>query len=139
MRIRKAKPTDKEKILILVKKFYGKSSPRSVRIWQNNYKNMSKWTYVAEARNKILGYISHEFKDNLFYIADLYVLSKFRRKGIGTILLKKANDLWKKSNKKLMIVNNRKRDKGAFNFYTKFGFEVWKEKSKKSLILRKCK
>jgi len=140
IKIRKAKPKDKEKILLLVKKFYSKSAPKSVNYWQNNYKDIIKnieLTYIIKTAGIIKAYISCKINKNSLHIEDLYVLPKFRRKGIASKLLKKIESECKKLNKKYLTVNNRKKDRAAFNFYSKNGFSMIKRKQAKSLKLIK--
>ena len=137
MKVRKATLTDKKQILILVRKFYGKSSPINVEGWKKKYKKLIKLTYVVEINRKIIAYILPVNAKKSLYICDLYVLPRFRRKGIATKLLIYSEKLKKKLKKKHLIVTNRKRDRHAYKLYTKFGFRIKELKNKNSWIMIK--
>lgn len=137
MEIRKAKLEDRKQILKLVKKFYSRNSPQTVKEWKRGYKKLIKLTFVAEIRRKIVGYVACSFERDAIYVGDLYVLPKYRRKDVATSLLKKIEKVRKKLKKKYLRADIRKKDKPALAFYKKFSFKIWKPKSKSSLKLRK--
>lgn len=135
MKIRKAKLEDKEEIMKLVRNLYSKSAPKIVKKWKRGYNKLIKITLVAEVNKKVIAFLSFIIHKNDIYIEDVYVLPKYRRKGIATKLLKKIDYIRKKLKKKYLMVNNRKKDKNAFRLYKKFGFQIYS--NKKSLKLRK--
>ena len=90
---------------------------------------------MAEINKEIVAYIYYSVRKNSVYIADLYVLQKYRRNGLATKLIKKVENLKKKLKKKHLTVNNRKKDKPAFKLYKNLGFKIYS--NKESLKLRK--
>jgi len=137
MEVRKAKLEDKKQFLKLVRYLYAKSAPKSYGEWKKQYENMFKTALIAETNKKIIAFITFVPQKDSIYICDLYVLPKYRKKGIAISFLKKVDKIRKNFRKKYLKVNNRKGDKSAFKLYTKFGFEILKPKSKSSLKLRK--
>ena len=137
MKIRKAKLEDKEQFLKLVRYLYAKSAPKNYREWKKQYRNMFKIALIAEVNKKIIAFITFVPQKDSIYICDLYILPKYRKKGIALSFLKKVDKIRKNLGKKYLKVSNRKKDKSAFKLYTKFGFKIWKPKSKNSLRLRK--
>lgn len=135
MKIRKAKLEDKEEIMKLVRNLYLKSAPKIVKKWERDYNKLIKITLVAEVNKKVIAFLSFIIHKNDIYIEDVYVLPKYRKKGMATKLLKKIDYLRKKLKKKYLMVNNRKKDKNAFRLYKKFGFQIYSNKN--SLKLRK--
>ena len=137
MKIRKVKKEDKKEILRLVGFLYGKSSPKTVNEWQKNYRRKSHLTFITESRKKVVAYIAMNKEANAIYIEDLYVLPKYRKKGIARKLIWTAEKVRKNLKKMYLIVDVRKKDKPAVALYSKLGFKFWKPKSKTSMKLRK--
>ena len=137
MKICQAKLHDKKEVLKLVKNLYGKSSLKSVKEWEQNYKKLINSTFVFKKDGKIIAYISYEIRKDFVYIRDLYVLPKFRKQKIATKLTNKINQIKKRLGKKWLRVDVRKKDKPALRLYSKIGFEIWKPKNKDSLKLRR--
>ena len=137
MNIRQARLNDEKEVLRLVKNIYGKSSPKSVKNWERNYKRFIRLTFVFEKNKKIAGYIYYGAEKNALYIGDLYVLPKFRNQKIATKLIAKIDKIKKRLKKKYLRVDARKKDRPAMNLYNKLGFKVWKLKNKNSLKLRR--
>ena len=135
MKIRKANLKDKKQFLKLVRYLYAKSSPKNYREWKRQYEDMFKIALISEANKKIIAFITFVLQKDSIYICDLYVLPKYRKKGVATSLLKKVDKIRKNLGKKYLKVNNRKKDMSAFKLYTKFGFKITNEK--KSIKLRK--
>lgn len=50
--------------------------------------NTKRYDYIAEENNKIIGYVSGVTNHKWFYLSDLWVRDDFRRKGLGTKLLR---------------------------------------------------
>ena len=96
MIVRKAEERDKEQILKLVNRLYGRSSPQSISKWQNNYCGLKDLTYIVKKDGTIIAYIAFGFKKKALYIGDLYVLPKYRRGGIASKLVEHAIEMQKK-------------------------------------------
>jgi len=133
--IRKAGLADKEEIIKLAKKFYNKSAPEEVKKWGKNYEKRYNLTLVAEINKKIIAYIAFEIEKNALYIGDVYVLPNYRKKGVGTALIKKTEKIRRLINKKYLRVDAREKDKTALKFYKKMRFKFWKNKGKNSVKL----
>ncbi len=134
MKIRKAELKDKEQIIGLVKRFYSRSSPKTVEAWNKVYEKIIKLTFIAETNKKIIGFIACSTKQNSIYIDDLYVLKKYRGKGVATSLIRFINSIRKKLKKKYIIGNVRKKDRPAIKFYENIGFKIYETKDKKLRI-----
>ena len=137
VKIRKAEIEDKEQILKLVKRLYSRSAPKNVEAWKKYYGKLKNQALIAEVNKKIIAYLAYIPYRDALYIADLYVTSKYRRKGIATKLIKTVEKIKKKLKKSYLKVNVRKKDLRARKFYIKLGFKNYKPKFKKSLKLKK--
>lgn len=133
MKIRKATLKDRKQVLELVQKFYGKSAQKNVREWKKRYEELIKITLVSEEKKKIIGYIVFICRKSSIYICDIYVLKKYRRKKVGSIFIKKIDNIRKKLRKKYIKGNVRKKDSYAISFYKKNGFKILKTKNEKRL------
>ena len=98
--------------------------------------------YVAEARGHVVGYIMVSVKknpniyaiDKEAYIGDLFVKSNFRRKGVGTLLLKET-EKWAKHKKLLQLsLNTNVKNYLAQKAYSKFGFDELNVKMVKLVV-----
>src|SRR3989344_202134 len=113
--IRRFKNSDAKKVYNLIKendlkisiKFYPKKVVMA-RLKKQNPENILKKSlericFVAEEKNKIIGYISLSGNE----VKKLFVLPKYHKKGIGRKLLKIIEDVAKKKNiKKLVLYSN---------------------------------
>ena len=134
MKIRRATLKDKGQIIKLVKKFYSRSSPKTVKAWEKAYEKMIKLLFVAEINKKIVGFIAYSTKQNSIYIEDLYVSKKCRGKGVATSLIKFIDNIRKKLKKGYITGNVRRKDKPAIRFYKKTGFKIYETKNKRLRI-----
>lgn len=134
IKIRKPYLEDKESILKLVKRFYGKSAPKCVSLWKRSYKKLIETTLIAGINKKIIGFVNYAKQKNSLCIHDLYVSPKYRRKGVATSFFKKIEKIKKQLGKKHLRVNNRKKDRAAFKLYTKLRFKIEKNKRSRRLI-----
>ncbi|MEK6895657.1 MAG: GNAT family N-acetyltransferase [Nanoarchaeota archaeon] len=135
MKIRQAKFEDKIEFLKLVRGLYGRGSPQSVKEWEKNYESMMCDAAVAEEENKIVGYIAFWIQEDGVYISDLYVLPKFRRKGIAGKLLQTAENFSEKVSRDLRV-DARKKDYPAQKLYYKHQFKYLEDKNSMKLIKR---
>ncbi len=86
-------------------------------------------TIICEKNNEILGYGTLCGT----YISDLYVYPTMQRKGIGTKILSKLEEIAKESGKnqiKLIAV------RGSETFYQKQGYEIFKDSSGDSIAAK---
>ncbi|PIU75804.1 hypothetical protein COS75_02380 [Candidatus Pacearchaeota archaeon CG06_land_8_20_14_3_00_35_12] len=122
MKIRKAIEKDKEQILKLVGNLY-RAAPSEVEGWRRNWLRRMKFTFVAEDKENIVGYISNTITRDSLLIGDLYVSPALRKKGIATKLFRLTEKLKSRLRKKFLRVDVRKKDAPARKFYSKSGFK----------------
>jgi len=103
-------------------------SEEIIRIWSARTKaeryrtsanKCKRW--VAIENNKIIGFCDHDFECE---IGGLYVHKNHGGKGVGSRLLKKAEDSLKKQGCKKILIRSTITAK---NFYKKNGYKVMKE------------
>jgi ribosomal protein S18 acetylase RimI-like enzyme len=85
---------------------------------------------VAEKNNKIIGYLLAEIRDRLpfqtlkktGFIFDIVVAEKERCKGIGTLLLNRSFEFFKKKKISTVMLSVSEKNSGAIKFYEKHKF-----------------
>ena len=83
---------------------------------------------VAKKNDRILGAVCYRSVNKReLKLSRLAVLSRYRRKGIGSLLIKKVTDIARRNDHKIISLDVAE-EKGLVPFYKKFGFKV---KSKK--------
>ena len=92
--------------------------------------------YFVKFKNRIVGIFVFREKNDALYISSLAVAPKYRRLGIGTHILKYAEKVAKRMQKKWLELSVSKVNTSALQLYKKNGFSIKKEK-KWSFILRK--
>jgi len=82
--------------------------------------------FAAELEGKQVGWIELGFQkwNNRMRIWELLVEERFRRKGIGTLLVDHAVKLSKKRKARMLVVETQSCNIPAINFYLKNGFEL---------------
>lgn len=113
--IRKFELSDLKRVLEIEKTAFPKS-PYSKSTFLHYYKNLRDNFLVHISKNKITGYIIFYSDGHIISIA---VDKEYRRKGIGTQLVKEAIC---SSKHKHALVEVRKGNINAINFYEKIGF-----------------
>jgi ribosomal protein S18 acetylase RimI-like enzyme len=83
---------------------------------------------IAELDKKIIGYILVDGDDDKLHIMSIAVYKKFRRLGVGTILIKNIEELIKKNKNeyKRITLNVHVENNNAIEFYKKLDFIVSK-------------
>jgi len=83
----------------------------------------------AKENKEMIGYIQCNYTKNpyskLGYIDDLFVLKKFRRKGIATKLIVEFTKILKKKGYKKLQMSVNTRNTNAISLYKKLGFEIF--------------
>lgn len=84
--------------------------------------------YVAEIDGTVVGYIHAEIYNTLYYesminILGIAVSSDYRRKGIGRVLLSRAEEWGKESGVKIVRLNSGGSRKEAHDFYRAMGYD----------------
>ena len=84
---------------------------------------------TTKENKEMIGYIQCNYTKNpyskLGYIDDLFVLKKFRRKGIATKLIVEFTKILKKKGYKKLQMSVNTRNTNAISLYKKLGFEIF--------------
>ncbi len=81
--------------------------------------------YVAEVDNEIVGYIVGLIEyENIGHIVSIAVHPKWRRRGIGSKLLMKIEEEFKKRNIKVFVLEVEVNNKPAISLYEKHGYRI---------------
>lgn len=90
----------------------------------------SEFVYVAENKNKVVGYLAGSFNNKKSYSSEkyaeldnMYVLQEFRKHGIGKLLFEEFNKQCQQKGIKSIRVTASAKNSGAIAFYKKNGFE----------------
>ncbi len=94
--------------------------------------------YVAETDSGIVGFLSVEAhrKEGFLYLDDFSVTKKFRGFGIGTSLMKKAEEYAKEIGVLSIALHVEKSNTDACRFYQRFGYTVKKDEGNR-LFMKK--
>lgn len=81
-------------------------------------------TFVAEVKNRVVGFVDIKLRKEEADVENLVVLKSFRRKGVGSALLRAAEDFAR--NRRLGTIRAETPDeaKAANTFYEKAGFRI---------------
>lgn len=79
---------------------------------------------VADIGNLVVGYVVLQHRDFESKIMSIAVKKEFRRRGIGSNLLKKAIESVKEKGKRRLLLEVRVSNIPAQNLYKKYGFKV---------------
>ncbi len=104
--------------------------------WQNQITEAVFSVLVLEVENKIVGWIAfgqNRDKENGHEISAIYVAPQFWGKGIGTILLKKAEEILLSMELGDIILWVLEKNTSSIKFYQKMGFE--KDNTKKQKVI----
>jgi len=146
MKIRKAKKQDIKQIKNLVIKLFSTwdkidpadkldkdwfNKPKANKFYTDIINKQDKLLLVAEENNNLIAYLLLEtqFRDpflkgnRIGYISELYVLPRYRGKGISKALLNQGEKWFKKKKFKWIQVSTHSRDKPAIKFWEKKGFK----------------
>lgn len=82
------------------------------------------YLWVAKEGNKLLGYLVAYHTSDELHIANIAVEEKERRRGIGSLFMKKIIDLARDLRALRIFLEVRPSNLAAINLYKKFGFEV---------------
>jgi ribosomal protein S18 acetylase RimI-like enzyme len=136
MRIRQVKPNDINDFIETYIKAYEELENYKYRT-RKEIKNYFKWLYnrdkegfiVAEENNKSVGFAGGDTNwinfegEKVLEIHEIFVLPEFRKRGIGSQLLKHLLSYGIKKDRKLAELWVGKTNYRAINFYKKFGFK----------------
>lgn len=127
MIIKQSLPEHTEQIVELYYQLHPELSRGSFGV--NDFKAESK-VFVATEGDKVLGFVWVNFysyaRETVGYVDELIVREVFRKKGIGSQLVRFAIDFLKAQNSTSIFVSVSLEDKDVLDFYQKQGFELCK-------------
>ncbi len=102
------------------------TTPWNIRSFEYELGHKDTILKVAVLNSRIIGYVCIRTILDVTHILNLAVLPEFRRKGIGSMLLKDAlKELTQSKNDiNLITLEVRESNIAAINLYEKFGFKV---------------
>ncbi len=122
--LRKANESDIEQVLEIEEESFKEPWSKNAFLYELLLPRDIALFYVAEENGKIKGYIlMHLFEEGL-HIINIAVRKEARRKGIGTMMLKKAVNIAEEKNIPLLVLEVRESNIQAINLYKKFGFHT---------------
>ncbi len=140
LNIRQARVEDAQPITLLCKQLGYVISEEKIQIYLKSLKTATEWiVYVAcESENLILGwinvYLTHGIlADRQAEIGSLIVDENFRGKGIGNLLMQKAQIWAQQQGCSLIQVRSQTKRQQAHTFYQNLGYKLCKTQ----LVLRK--
>lgn len=100
-----------------------------------------RFILVAEAEGKLIGYLYGEVRPRprvftikqIGFINDLFVLPKYRNKGIGKMLTEKALKIFRKKKLKHVCLNAMSGNENALKAYEKLGFKEYRKELRKTI------
>lgn len=103
------------------------------RFITEQFKKATTILIVAEKNSRIIGYLLGEIRDRLpfqtlkktGYIFDIVVEEKERHKGIGTLLLERSYEFFKKNNITTVMLSVSEKNSDAIKFYEKHNFTTY--------------
>ncbi|MGC8663863.1 MAG: ribosomal protein S18-alanine N-acetyltransferase [Thermoplasmata archaeon] len=69
------------------------------------------------------GYLSYYIESNECHVESIATVPKYKRKGVGSVLMRELEKVCVSNNKKRIVLEVRLKNKGAINFYRKHGFK----------------
>ena len=98
-----------------------------------------EWIAVATTDNEIIAFLSievhHEDKEYI-YLDDLSVTKHHRNKGVGTKLIKDAEDYAKEINISTICFHVEKTNTNAFRLYQRLGYEIYQDQETRYLMIK---
>lgn len=88
-----------------------------------------KLCYLLYLNNSIIGYLIGDYRtfpDNRygFYVSYLYIAKKYRKHGLGKMLMNKIINKCRNQGTKFIILTCDTNDTNIVNFYNKLGFKI---------------
>ena len=120
------------------------SVPWSKKSLSDELANDTAHFFVAERFNNVIGYIGTNIVADECYITNVAVTKSERRKGVGLLLLKKAEETAKEHACRFITLEVRRSNEAAVSLYRKLGFKecglrknYYTEPSEDGLIMTK--
>lgn len=122
--LRKAKKSDIEQVLKIEKESFKASWSKSSFLSELKQDPQIGLFYVAEKDGEIVGYIILHLYEKGVHIINIAVKKNQRRKGIGSMLIKKAEEIAIERNIPLLVLEVRVSNTPAIQLYKKLNFET---------------
>lgn len=122
--LRKAKKSDIEQVLKIEKESFKASWSKSSFLSELKQDPQIGLFYVAEKDGEIVGYIILHLYEKGVHIINIAVKKNQRRKGIGSKLIKKAEEIAIERNIPLLVLEVRVSNTPAIQLYKKLNFET---------------
>ena len=103
------------------------------------FDNRDEWIAVAVDNGNIIAFLSievhHEDKEYV-YLDDLSVTNEYRNKGIGTKLIKIAEEYAKEINIPAICFHVEKTNTNALRLYQRLGYNVYQDQKNRYLMIK---
>lgn len=110
----------------LIKKAYGKELHKgfTAELYQDYFENASAFSLTDNGQ--VLGYleVDRELWNNRLRVTELLILDKYREKGYGSFLIKKAKEIAEDEGFREIILETQSCNSKAIEFYMKNGFKI---------------
>lgn len=145
-RIRKAVKTDESKIkelfIEMLQTIYSKNT---VDGYEEGYLDKffnghEDWICVAEVNDSIAAYLSievHHEQEHYIYLDDLSVSKTYRNYGIGTELIKTAENFAKEMDISTIVFHVEKSNKSAFRLYERLGYSIMSDEGTRFRMVKR--
>lgn len=93
-------------------------------LFQEYWQDISAFGVTENGKDEIIAYLEvarEEWNDRL-HITNLLVLDKYRKKGIGTMLIEKVKQIAKEEDRRIITLETQSCNVPAIDFYLKNGF-----------------
>ena len=133
-------PKIEELLLEMLKTIYHTDDPGNFETdyLKKFFTGSGDWICVAEDGNEIVAFLSIEVyrDDDYIYLDDFSVSEKYRNSGIGTSMIRTAEDFAEKSGISDMVLHVEKANEGAFRLYSKLGFSIADEQGSRFRMVK---
>ena len=103
------------------------------------YVNDNRVIFVADANGVVIGYLSTVAYDNYLYLDDYCVSEKFRGYGIGSALIKTAENFAREKGLDEVHLHVQTANHESREFYSRKGYEYISEEEKRMLLGKKVR
>lgn len=97
--------------------------------FEQNWENFTSYEFLIIENEDIIGTCTLFLKDDSFIIESFYIAKKFRKKGIGLMLLNDVINFANKKNPDIKIFLQSYINSNAYNWYLKNGFVFYSDKA----------
>lgn len=98
------------------------------------------WICVAEVNDSIAAYLSievHHEREHYIYLDDLSVSKTYRNYGMGTELIKTAENFAKEMDISTIVFHVEKSNKSAFRLYERLGYSIMSDEGTRFRMVKR--